>query len=287
VKYSFRSVTKQIPPKIWKINMKFTGPIRLKPDFIIFGAQRCGTTSLYNYLIEHPTIAPPLAKEIGFFDSNYARGINWYKAHFPTYFQKFYVTQIKKKDFITGEATPSYINHPLAHKRIFDTIPKVKLIVLLRNPVDRAYSHYYQACKLGREYLSFSKAIKKEPFRLQGEKKKMMENDDYYSKSYHYFGYLFAGMYLDLLKPWLNTFPKKQILILKSEDLYTNPNSIFNKTLKFLNVTPWELQEYKKYNYHENRLKIDITIQKYLADYFRPHNERLYKYLGMNFNWEM
>ena len=115
--------------------------MRLMPDFIIIGAARCGTTNLYRNLTQHPYIVPAFRKEVHFFDhtSNFKNGVAWYRAHFPLLLYKHY-KQVRKQDIVTGEASPYYIFHPHAPKRAFEIVPQVKLIVMLRNPVDRAYS---------------------------------------------------------------------------------------------------------------------------------------------------
>ena len=120
-----------------------------KPNFLIIGAQRCGTTSLYNYLIQHPQIVPSSKKEVHFFDLNFHLGQSWYEKHFPEV----------SDNILTGEASPYYIFHPLCPKRIFDYDPSVKLIVILRNPIDRAYSHYRHIVRLGHEPLKFEDAL--------------------------------------------------------------------------------------------------------------------------------
>src|SRR5579885_1417562 len=120
-----------------------TGNLRLLPDFLIIGGQRCGTSSLYYYLTEHPGIISASTKETHFFDESFSKGIGWYRAQFPSSFQKMYVTNVLKRDFLTGEGTPYYILYPHAPRRTFEIVPHVKLIALLRNPVERAHSQYW------------------------------------------------------------------------------------------------------------------------------------------------
>jgi len=254
------------------------------PDFIIIGAQKCGTTSLFNYLKQHPCIFPTFRKEVHFFDLEFSKGATWYRTHFPSSLYKAYIRQMRKQDFITGEATPYYLFHPVVPKRISEIIPQVKLIVLLRNPIDRAYSHYYHELRKGREALSFTDAIEREPERLHGETEKMLEDEDYYSFNHHRYSYRTRGIYVDQLKAWANFFPKEQMLILKSEDFYADPSTSLKQVLEFLNLPSWELKEYKKYNY-ANYPKIEATTKKRLTDYFQRYNSMLYEYLGMDFDW--
>lgn len=261
-----------------------TSPLRLMPDFLIIGAQRCGTTSLYRYLSKHAYVTPALRKEIHFFDINYRKGMAWYRAHFPSLWTKI-VRKSRKSCFITGEASPYYIFHPHAPKRIARVIPSVKLIVLLRNPVDRAYSHYHHALRQGNETLSFEDAIGNEEERLCREMEKMLEDENYYSFNHQKYSYLSRGIYSEQIETWLTLFPREQILIEKSEDLYTNPQMILNRVLDFLSLPAWEMDEDIKYNTGSYG-PIDPNTRERLIDFYRQHNARLYQLLGIEFDWD-
>jgi hypothetical protein len=261
-----------------------TSPIRLMPDFIIIGAQKCGTTSLFNYLLQHPCVDSPARKELGFFNRRYRRGIYWYRSRFPTSLKKLH-----RQDLITGEATTDYLCYPHVPKKVVETLPQVKLIVLLRNPVNRAYSHYHHTVRLGVETFSFEEAIEREEERLHSIIVRMFEDEYYYNIKHCFYSYLSRGIYIDQIKNWFSFFPKEQILILRSEDLYAEPSAVFRQVLKFLDLPEWEPENYGKYingkydNY--NYQKMDVVVRKRLVDYFKPHNERLYEYLGKNFSW--
>jgi hypothetical protein len=149
---------------------------------------------------------------------------------------------------ITGEASTGYICHPHAPKKIAQLIPKVKLIALLRNPVDRAYSHYLHTNRLGKETLSFEDAIAKEEERLRGIVARIHEDGNYYSPEYHYYSYLSRGIYIDQLEAWFSFFDKQQILILPSEELYRDPAATYSKVLEFLDLPNWKLEQYEIYN---------------------------------------
>lgn len=254
------------------------------PHFIIIGGQRCGTTSLYEYLKKHPCIFSALVREVHFFDDNFAKGVSWYRAHFPTLLYRNYIKSIRKQDFVTGEASPYYLFHPHAPKRVHETIPRVKLIVLLRDPIDRAYSHYHHEVRLGFENLSFKEAIKKERERLRGQLEKIANNDNYVSFNHNHYSYVSRGIYVDQLKIWMRFFPRKQILILKSEDLFDNPSRNFDSVTDFLQLPKWQLKEYRKYHVG-HYTKMGATIRKQLLDFFEPHNQRLFDYLKMDFGW--
>jgi hypothetical protein len=261
-----------------------TARIRLLPDFLIIGAQRCGTTSLQRYLIQHPCVAPSFRKEVHFFDRNLQKGIAWYRAHFPSLPYKYFVTRILRRRFLTGEASAAYLFYPHAPKKIFETVPRVKLIVLLRNPVDRAYSHYQHEVSLKYETLPFDQAIERETERLRGEREKMLADQSYDSYPYRHYSYLSRGVYAEQLVNWKKLFPNEQMLILRSEDFFAEPAKIFQKVLSFLELPPYDLREYKPYNARVYSTMND-GIRRRLIDYFEPHNHRLRELTGQNFTW--
>lgn len=250
---------------------------RLLPQFIIIGAQKAGTTSLYTYLTQHPNVRPAHQKEVHFFDLNFTQGLNWYRSNFSTRFRQISET-LKGKPFITGESSPYYLLHPLVPQRVAKVLPQVKLIVLLRNPVDRAYSHYHHNRKMGRESLSFADAIAAEPERLAGEREKILSDSTYNSFNYQHYSYLTRGFYLEQLQVWLEYFPRSQFLILHSESLSQQPSEIFLKTLEFLNLSAWEPAAY--YPYYRNEYDpIDAKIREQLNEYFQEANQKLSEFL--------
>lgn len=257
-----------------------TGRFRLLPDFIIIGAQRCGTTSLHSYLTAHPLVGAPCEKELHFFDYGFERGLAWYRSNFP-----WRLRRALGQTFITGEASPYYMFHPLAARRIRQAVPDARLIVLLRNPVDRAYSHYHHTVRIGRETLSFEDAIEAEPERLDGEREKILRGQGYYSHAHQSFSYVSRGIYVDQLREWMSVFPREQFLILRSEDFYADPGATVGRVLEFLGLPAWDQIRYKKFN-DASYPEMDPAMRKRLADVFRPHNRRLYEYLGMDFRWE-
>ncbi len=147
------------------------------PRFLIIGAQRSGTTSRYEYRLVHPRVAPAARKEIHCFDLRFDKGMDWYRAQFPDC----------AGGLVTGEASPYYVFHPHVPERVRRHLPDVKLITLLRNPVDRAYSHYQHEVRLEREPLSFEEATEREGERLDGELDRMLEDESYYSLRHQHY----------------------------------------------------------------------------------------------------
>lgn len=282
-------IYKKIKDQINKYFRFFTCQIRMLPDFIIIGAMKCGTSSLYNYLTSHPYIGKARKKETHFFDLQFNKGLNWYRSFFPLLARKAFTKIFLRHNFITGEATPMYILHPHAPRRIYSLLPNVKLIILLRNPVDRAYSHYNKykrhLIKLGKNYLSYEEYMINSIKKLNQGLFNFRE-DTKYENSFLSKESVFArGIYVNQIKRWHKYFPKEQILILKSEDLFNNSRKTLEKVFRFLTLPNWELNEYKKFG-KVGYPEMDLKMKEKLYNLYKPYNQQLFQYLGLNFNWE-
>jgi Sulfotransferase domain len=255
---------------------RLTSRLRVLPDYIIIGAQRSGTTSLHKYLIQHPAIATPATKEPRFFDVHFARGVGWYKSFFPT--------RKQLDNRIVGEASPDYFFHPLAPRRVADCLPDVRLILLLRDPVERAFSHYCHQVALGYEKRGFQEAIAAEEELLAGEEAAMRRNPNYMSFVRDHFSYLARGLYGHQLKWWLEVMPRDRLLIRPAESLYEEPDGTYNEVLRFLGVSAYSLSRYHAANAFSQGSLPEATRSR-LVDYFRPHNERLSELVGRDLGW--
>ena len=277
-------------PASWKMTARWrfrraTALLRVLPDFLIIGAARSGTTSLYWYLATHPDVAPACRKEIGFFDRGFGKGLLWYRAHFPTIPASRRHRLTGGKPLLTGEATPEYLLHPQVPGRVAETLPNTKLIVLLRNPVERAYSHYHLQIRNGFESLSFEEAVEREEERLDGVQERVMAGEDSFSKELHFYSYLTRGVYADQLANWLRFFPRERLLILVTEEFHRQRAETFGRVLEFLDLSPWEPKEFP--NYHRApRTHMNPATRKRLEEYFAPHNRRLYELLGQDLGWD-
>lgn len=262
------------------------GSFHVLPNFMIIGFPKCGTTSLYDYLTQHPQIIPPLGKEIDFFDRLYERGTNWYRVRFPSKTRKFFQEKLFGKTILTGEATPRYVFHPNALQRIKKSIPDGKFIILLRNPIDRAYSHHNMNLHNGHEHRNFGDAIESEVERISGRYRKMELNSNYYSWDFDLFGYLEQGKYAQYIKKWIKLFPRENFLILQSEEFLKNPQLVYHQTLDFLNLPKWEPEKYSLIKKRDYSSTIDPSLRIKLSKYFKIHNEELYELIGKKFNWD-
>ena len=171
------------------------------PNFMCLGAAKSGTTTLFDVLRQHPDVYIPAFKEPHFFDipENYKNGIEWY--------EKNYFRKADKR--IIADFTPSYFFEKEAPKRIFKDIgPEIKFVVLLRNPIDRAYSHYLHSVRDDHENLSFEESLKQENDRLDRYEK----NGDYLS--YLRNSYFHQGLYGDMLERYLEYFTLDNFLFI-------------------------------------------------------------------------
>jgi hypothetical protein len=245
-----------------------TADLRPLPNFVIVGAQRGGTTSLYRWLSSHPGVTPALKKEVHYFDIHYAEGIRWYRAHFP----------LKRKGQITGEASPYMLFHPLAPERAAkDLPPETKFIVLLREPVQRAISQYWLSRRMKQwENEPLEEAIDLEPQRLSGEFERVLRGES--SPKHQTYSYTARGEYAQQLRRWFDAVGRERILILESEKLYSDPATT-DRVLEFLELAPYATR-FPKSN-RADRLDFDNgEVVARLKQHFEPHNRELFELLG-------
>jgi hypothetical protein len=259
------------------ISRQASAHLRSLPDFVMIGGMKCGTTSLFQYLQRHPGVSRVYVEEVHYFDLNYHRGINWYRAHFP----------LRGKDGdrrISGDDSPYYIFHPAVPRRIAKDLPDVKLIALLRDPVDRAYSHYHHEHRRGREELSFERALEKEEERLAGEVEALETDAGYVSYEHQRHSYVSRGRYAEQLRAWFDVIPEERFLILQSEAMFRDPQAIFDQVLEFLGLSPMQLTDFDVFN-PGSYPKMEGGTRRMLREHFEPRNEELFKLIGRSFDW--
>ena len=252
-----------------------TARFRPLPAFVIVGAQRCGTTSLYNYLAAHPAVAPPIAKELQYFSDNFAKGERWYRSHFPA-----------RRDAVAFEATPYYLFHPLAAERAASVIPDARIVAVVRNPVDRAFSHYRHSAERGHEALSFPDALEAEPERLAGEAERIVADPGYRSEAHRVFSYASRGRYAEQLERWISRYGADRVLVVRSEDLYADPASVYADVIRFLGLPSGGSPSFRVHAAAPRHGDMPIEVRARLVDEFRPHNARLESLLGRPMSWD-
>jgi hypothetical protein len=247
------------------------------PDFIIIGAQKCGTSTLFHHLRKHPEICLPNKKQLLFFDENYAKGMEFY-------FQYFHRKNLPDQTYCTGEASPFYFFHPLAASRIQQHFPDIKLILLLRNPINRSYSHYQHQRRKGRISILFENAIHLEPEVLKQKKEAYFDEENHSDLIYRRFSFLARSRYSEQLPLWYQHFGKDQILIIKSEDYFIDPTAIFSQVFEFLGLLAFKLEITKEHQVSDYP-PMKPETRKQLQEYFEPFNQQLYQMTGRDFGW--
>jgi hypothetical protein len=261
--------------KIKKIIPYFRLPLKalcMKPSFLIIGAQKAGTTSLFNYLIQHPDILPSVVKkEPHYFDLYYNKGRNWYLSHFP----------VRQKGKITGEKSPYYLYNPLAPERSYNFNPDFRIIVLLRDPVKRAYSHYHHEIENGREIRSFRKAIEEEMNRVDVAHERLIRKETSYSYIHQRYSYISRGKYAEQLDLWMKFFPREQFYIETAERFFREPQIVCSEIFDFLKLPSATISTTKRHN-PGNYDAISESDKIWLTDFFRQLNAELEESYGVN-----
>jgi hypothetical protein len=249
--------------------------IHRAPEFLIVGAQKAGTTSFYNGLKQHPDILPATTKEIHYFSQYFNKGLDWYLQHFPE----------REAGKLSGEASPFYLFHPHAAARIASQLPEVKILILLRNPVERAISHYHQQFRRHHETLAMMEAFQAEHQRIARAWQRLLDGKQASGVKVQQCSYLKRGEYLEQLLRYEQHFPPPQICLLESREFFETPQQSLGKAFEFLGVDPAfqpaDLWPRKPGNYDS----ADPQVLAFLRDYFAPHNEALFRHLGYRFSW--
>ncbi|MGD1898119.1 MAG: tetratricopeptide repeat protein [Phormidesmis sp.] len=260
----------------------------LSPKFMVIGAEKCGTTSLYQYLFSHPQVLSPVEKEIDFFDLEYKQGKAWYQAHFPAQFRVTAAAQSKtlpslQRAYITGETSANYLYSNTAPARVFEYFPKIQLIVVLRHPVDRTISRYNMMVRNGTEKRSFEAAIDAERALIEpalvGEAS-AAELWPLLNRARH----IGNSLYYHHLCRWLNFFSRDQLLVLRSEDLFSAPEQTLKTICQTLKIDGPPHQDYGRYNAGQYGAVSSETRQQ-LFNFFEPQTRKLETLLGMTFGW--
>ncbi|MDJ0599072.1 MAG: sulfotransferase domain-containing protein [Crocosphaera sp.] len=270
-----------------KLVKEFIYPlIKSSPNFLIIGAQKAGTTSLYNYLVQHPQILGNKTwKEVRYFDvpEHYNQGWSWYLGCFPSKFEK--------GNRLTFDVSPSYLYFPDIPQRIKKDLGEIKMIVILRNPVDRAYSAWKMYHSFGTnpdvsennrkiaDHRTFSEAIEQE---LKGE----------CEPGIYPYEYVNRGKYVEQLNNYYQYFNKTNLLILSFEELKNNKRALLNNICDFLEIDHFpeailDQLEAKSYNVGK---AVEVTAEhqevlEKLKSYFIPFNEKLYELLNHSYDW--
>ena len=248
-----------------------TAGARMLPDFLLVGTQRGGTTSLFRALAAHPDVAQPnFHKGVHYFDVNYERGMGWYRGHFP----------LRRGSRLAFESAGYYMHHPLAPERIARDLPGVKLLALLRDPVERAYSAWKHELARGFETeTSFERALELEPGRLAGEVERIRTEPGYLSHSHRHHSYVDRGHYADQLEVLFRLFGRDRVHVAFAEDFFADPGRCFDGILAFLGLRAWRPARFERHNARPSA-PLPGALRDRLSEHFAPYDERLAALLG-------
>jgi Sulfotransferase domain len=264
---------------------RLTSGGRMLPGLLIVGAQRCGTTSMYRALSQHPAVLKSvLHKGVHYFDMNYGQPLAWYRAHFPLLARARMVARSAGGGPLTFESSPYYMFHPLAGQRIAADLPGVRLLVLVRDPVQRAYSAYAHELARGFETEPFERALELEPSRLRGEAERIVASPGYLSLSHQHHGYRARGQYIEQLERLAALFGRDRIHVVDSGDFFTEPEPVYDAVLDFLGLPHRGYPEFEQHNSRPREVMPD-NLRSQLDRHFLPYDERLAEWLRAVPSW--
>lgn len=266
---------------------RLTAAGRVLPTFLIAGGQRCGTTSLYRTLSRHPAVLKPvLHKGIHYFDTGYHRDLSWYRAHFPLRRTADGVARRLGTPPQVFESSPYYLYHPLAAPRIARDLPGCRVLVLVRDPVERAYSQHAHEVARGFETVTdFPEALAAESDRLAGETERVATDPRYHSHSHQHHGYQARGRYVDYLERLAVHIGRERIHVVDSGRLFAEPAQVYGEIEAFLGLPHHDFPGLERHNARPRATPVPEHLRQRLADQFAPYDERLARWLGWVPSW--
>jgi Sulfotransferase domain len=255
---------------------------RMTPSFIIVGAQRAGTTTLYRVLSEHPSVVRPTAsKGIGYFDVSYRRGPAWYRGHFPLAWSG---RRRAGADAVTFESSGYYLFHPLAAERIAHDLPDVRLVVMVREPVERAYSAHRHELARGFETEPFEEALALEEARIAGERERIIADPDYESFSHRHHAYLARSRYSEQISRLQKAVGEDRVYVVDADRFFEDPHEEFERLRQWLGLAPWRPTSVEKWNARP-RDPLSPELRARLCEYFEPFDRELEEQMGRTPRW--
>lgn len=261
-----------------------TGRWRGLPDYLIIGAQRAGTSTLHEALAASPDVYVSWVKETQYFSTKYAKGEVWYRGHFPLHGARR-LAQARGRTVRAGEATPYYLFHPQAPARARALVPDARIIAVLRDPVDRAYSQYKHMVALGLEHLPFEAAVDAECSRIGEAASRLKDDPLFVSVAHQHHSYVSRGKYAEQLERWLRLFPREQVLVLPSERLFAGDGVEIRRVADFIGARPPRERAPRARNARPGEPMKRATEER-LRGEFAEANQRLYDLLGVDFGWK-
>lgn len=264
-----------------------TSAARMTPEFIVVGGQRCGTTSLFKNIAEHPQVLrPAVDKGIDWFTLHYDRDESWYRSHFPVE----RVARLRTRRYgrpVAFEACTYYMFHPFAIERLATTYPDVKIVAMLRDPVERAFSAYKHELARGFEtVVDFGEALAREDSRLAGEIERMRADVTYESHAHRHHAYRRRGQYAEQLERIFKFFPRERVHVVESEAYFAEPEREYAALLEFLDIGSFQPAAFDRHNARPSSPMPGDT-REFLTTHYAPHDEMLGDLLGRRPRWAL
>ena len=267
---------------------KLTASARMTPSFLICGGQRCGTTSLYRALAAHPVVLKAvLHKGVHYFDTSYRRGMAWYRGHFPLQRHADKLSDRYGVPARTFESSPYYMYHPQAAARIARDLPYAKIVILVRDPVERAYSqHAHEVARGFEPELDFGNALALEPARLHRQEERLTQDPEYYSFAHQHHAYRARGQYARYLGVMAQHVGRERIHVVESERFFAEPEQTYDQVLEFLGL-PVNLGRppFERHNARPRAADMAPAIRADLTEYYGSHDDALANWLGRTPIW--
>lgn len=263
-----------------------TSSARAQPNFFIIGVQKGGTTSLFHYLSAHPQVASILRKEPFYYLWNFDKGLDWYRSNFPFKSEIEAKSRRALKPCLVYEASTHYIFYPQAAQRILKDCPDAKFILVLRDPVERAFSHWRHRQRRGEESRGFEECISHELASggAQAIMEERLKNEgidwDWCERQY-----LSHGLYLEQIQGWLDVVNRDRLLILVSEDFFEDPEAGVRQAETFLGIEH-NAPEGGFPVYNKGRPgQMNEDTREQLVEFYKESNSRLEAFLGRSLPW--
>lgn len=262
-----------------------TSSVRVLPGLLICGGQRCGTTSMYQALAQHPTLFRPVwRKGVHYFDMHDEKDLDWYRARFPTQWQLDRAAKRHDTRALAFESSPYYLFHPLAAERIAAELPDVRVLILVRDPVERAYSAHAHELARGFEDLDFAHALDAEDERLRGEDVRLARDPSYRSHAHRHQAYRRRGQYVPQIERFAELLGRDRVKVVDSHRFFSDPEPVHLEVLDFLGVAPRGRPLFEQHNARP-RTVLDPAVREELDDYFLPFDVALTPWLGHVPTW--
>ena len=291
-------------PSLWERPARWVRPARAAarqatargralPDSLIIGAQKSGTTSLYAYLsgasrrtsgqAQGSALLRPRTHCLGG-----KLGENWYRSMFPLRARLAVERRRAGRPVLTGEATPYYLFHPVAPERAAALVPDARLLAVVRDPVERAWSHYRHEVAAGREPLDFAKALDAEDERLAGAEGDLRRGvDSAAAHNHRTCSYRGRGCYAEQLRAWLAHYPREQLHVMVAEELFASPEPVWRDAVEFLGLAsaappPFDVHGQAS---RDRNQEMDEVTRARLREEFAGPNADLADLLGRALPW--